>query len=400
MNNTPLSNRLHVGIFGETNSGKSTLFNALLGTNTSIVSNVKGTTTDPVVKAMELIPFGPIALVDTAGLNDNTELGDKRMTKTNQVLNRIDFAIYAVSAVGFNYDEFKEFEKKLTKHDISYMLVITHCDTATPEQINNAKQCFNNAYTIDFDNKQNIEEFRKILSKELEKKGTKEKSLIAGLVDEGKTVLLVTPIDSSAPKGRLILPQVQLMRDCIDNRIICLVCDLFTLEDALKSCNNIGLVVTDSQAFKEVHEIVKDEYLLTSFSILFARQKGELNDFYDGVSAIQNLEDGDTVLMSEVCTHNVTHEDIGRFKIPNLLKKITGKDLNFDFVTGRDFPDNLSEYKLVVHCGGCMANKKEMQSRIMRCKNIVPITNYGLVMAYCNDILELSVKVLKDKEAL
>ena len=369
MNNntkTPQNNRLHVGIFGETNAGKSSLFNALTEADNSIVSDIPGTTTDFVQKAMELTPFGPIVLIDTAGLGDETALGQKRMEKTYKLLDRIDFAIYVVDGS----DMRAEFAAQLDKRQIPHMVV------AKTETVTKVKQTL-------------ICHLSKI-KKDLE-------TLLGGLLPPGATVLMVTPIDSAAPKGRLILPQSQLIRDCLDNGFISCVVTEKELPQALQNLKKIDLAVTDSQVFGLVNQLLPPDIMLTSFSILMARQKGNIETLLDGLKAVSRLKDTDKILISEVCTHNRTHEDIGRVKIPAALGKITGRTLSFDFTTGHDFPEisELSQYALIIHCGACMITPREMKSRIATAQEAdVPITNYGLFLAHASGILDRSIEIL------
>ncbi len=387
MEKTPNGNRKFIGIFGETNSGKSTLFNKILNTDLAIVSEIKGTTTDPVQKAVELIPFGPIVLIDTPGLGDDTELGHKRMKKTMEVLDKVDFAIYVLDGNDYDKQLFYHMENNFKKKNISYIVTINKC-------IDSKIDVKNKINISTLDNK-SIENFKNELVKKLRELDTKEIELMEGILDKDSVVIMVTPIDSAAPKGRLILPQVQVIRSCLDFGIRCHITDEKGLDKALRELKKVDLVVTDSQMFKIVDEIVPVNIPLTSFSILFARQKGNIKTLVRGASIIDQLNNGDKVLISEVCTHNVTHEDIGRIKIPEILKKYTKKNINFDFVNGKDYPENLSEYKLIVHCGGCMITPTQMKNRI---EKSVPITNYGILIAYCNGILNRSIEVLNIDE--
>ncbi len=401
MNKTPSSNRTTVGIFGNTNSGKSSLFNGITNTDISIISNVKGTTTDPVIKLMELIPAGPITLIDTAGLNDETILGDARVKKTLKSLNRIDYGIYVIDINNFNEEEAKDFEKfkiNFTNKKVPFTLIFNKTDLCNDEVLKGYKKQYKDAYFISSINKSQLDDFKTYLANELIKYQKEEISLLGGLVEPYSNVLLVAPQDSEAPKGRLILPQAQLIRDCLDNKILCTVCTLENLEETIDNCKSIALCVTDSQAFKEVEEILPKDIPLTSFSILFARQKGNIDTLIEGIEKISLLKDGDKILMAEVCTHNISHEDIGRVKIPKALQNKTGKKLEFVYATGRDYPENLNEYALVVHCGGCMITPKEMNNRInFSVVQGVPITNYGTLLAYCIGILDRSIKPLKNK---
>lgn len=392
MEKTPLSLRTHIAIFGNTNSGKSSLFNKLIGQDMMIVSEKEGTTTDPVTKAMELIGFGPIALTDTAGWGDTTEIGDKRQEKTNKLLDRTDFAIYAADITNFDKPAYervcREFEKRKTGH----ILVFTKSDLEKSDIVNK----YPDSVCVSVTDDKSIERLREKLIERLNKTVKEEKSIIGGLLPAGSTVVLVIPIDSESPKGRLILPQVQLIRDCLDNGI-CAVCVRDTeLRKTLDELKKVDLVVTDSQIFKKVAELVPENIKLTSFSILLANVKGDIQTLGDGATALDNLKDGSHILMAEACTHNTSHEDIGRVKIPAALRKYTGKNLEFDYCIHHDFPDDLSKYDLVIHCGGCMLNSKTMQNRIAMCKDSgVSVTNYGVVLSYVNGILKRSMEIFE-----
>ncbi len=395
MNNTPNANRTHIGIFGETNAGKSSLFNSITNTNISIVSDKEGTTTDPVKKAMELLPFGPVVLIDTAGLNDNTELGKKRLEKTEETMQKIDYALYLADINNFNETEYKKLKEKFKKYNVAHTLIFTKIDIVDESYIEKVKTEYKKAVFVNNNNSKDIEFLKKYLSNELSKYTEKENSLLGGLIEKNKNVLLVAPQDSEAPKGRLILPQAQLIRDCLDNDINCTVCTLKTLKSTMSNMKNIDLVVTDSQVFKEVNEILADDIMLTSFSILYANQKSDVNTLKKGIDSIKNLKENDKILMAEVCTHSVSHEDIGRYKIPKMLQNKTGVNLQFDYVTGKDFAGNLNDYALIVHCGGCMITKKDMGNRVLKAdEQNTPITNYGLIIAYCTGILDRSMEIL------
>jgi len=418
MNTTPQSNRLHIGIFGETNAGKSSLFNALIETDTAIVSSTPGTTTDSVQKAIELTPFGPVVLIDTAGLGDTTDLGSQRMAKTLKMLNRVDFAIYVVDAVNIDKGllEYKKFIAEVEKTQTSHILVITKsdliCDRLHSSSVDNAlaykhllhndKLCLNdfgtNLITVSIKKKDTINNLKSTLIQHLSKIKKDSKSLLGDLLAPGATVLMVMPIDSEAPKGRLILPQSQLIRDCLDNGFMAYVVTDNELEAALANIKKIDLVVTDSKVFGQVSKIVPPDIFLTSFSILMARQKGDIETLLEGIKAITTLKNNDKILVSEVCTHNRTHEDIGRVKIPAALQKLTGLTLNFKFTTGRDYPENLTQYALVIHCGACMITANEMKGRITAAVDAcVPITNYGLFLAHASGVLTRSIEILKRK---
>ena len=395
MNTTPNANRKHIGIYGNTNSGKSSLMNKILGQDISLVSNVEGTTTDPVQKAMELIPFGPVLLIDTAGLEDKSQLGEIRVKKSFEYLKRLDFAIYVVDGKNLDVDTYKKWKREANKYNIKHMVVVNKLDRLSDDERSNINNIFDKPLFISAKNNENIDKLKDELIKSLEQ-DEEDKPIVGDLLPYGSNVVLVVPIDSEAPKGRIILPQVQVIRDCLDHGIKTYVVRDTELEDALKEIKNIDLVITDSQAFKEVDKIVPKEINLTSFSILFARQKGELNDFLEVSNKLKNLKPGNKILICESCTHNVSHEDIGRVKIPRMLTKIAGGELNLEYKVGYDFNEDVEKYDMVIHCGACMVNRKSVINKINLCKEKnVPITNYGLVIAYFTGILDRSVEIFK-----
>lgn len=393
MNTTPNANRKHIGIYGNTNSGKSSLMNKILGQDISLVSNVEGTTTDPVQKAMELIPFGPVLLIDTAGLEDKTELGEIRVKKSFEFLKRLDFAIYVVDGKNLDIDTYKKWKREANKYNINYIVVVNKLDRLNDDEINNINNIFDNPLFISAKKNENIDKLKDELIKYLEQ-DEEDKPIVGDLLSYGSNVVLVVPIDSEAPKGRIILPQVQVIRDCLDHGIKTYVVRDTELKEALKEIKNVDLVITDSQAFKEVDKIVPKEINLTSFSILFARQKGDLNDFLEGANKLKDLKPGDKILICESCTHNISHEDIGRVKIPRMLNKIAGGELNLEYKVGYDFDEDVEKYDMVIHCGACMVNRKSVINKINLCKEKnVPITNYGLVIAYFTGILDRSIEI-------
>lgn len=398
LNNTPNADRVHIGIFGRRNAGKSSVINAVTGQNLAIVSDVLGTTTDPVYKAMEILPLGPVVLIDTPGLDDVGELGELRVQKAFQVLNKTDIALLILDVnSGFSKEEEKLLELVKAKN-IPFVAVLNKTDIAKEDKIKEFEKLLKDKYNIEnvvsvsAEKKDGIFELKeKIASLNTEK----EKSpIISDLVCPGELAVLVVPIDESAPKGRLILPQQQTIRDLLDNNAMAAVTQVTTLAKTLESFKESPkIVVTDSQAFKEVAKIVPESVPLTSFSILFARHKGELSTLVKGVKAMDNLKDGDTALISEGCTHHRQCNDIGSVKIPNAVKKYTGKNLNFEFTSGGEFPLDLSKYSLIIHCGGCMLNEREMKYRIA-CANDagIPMVNYGVLLAQVNGILKRSLE--------
>ena len=388
MKKTPIASRLHVGIFGNTNAGKSSLFNAICGQELAIVSSYKGTTTDPVIKAIELNPFGPIALVDTGGMDDEGPVGTNRMEKTKKMLARVDLALYAADINDFDLLAYEKMLANFKKNKIDHILVFTKIDKVTEATRKEYEKKYKDAILVAIKDRDSIDSLKQIIGKRLQKLESKTSLIIGDLLAKGSTVVMVVPIDDAAPKGRLILPQVQFIRECLDYEISCLVTKETSLAQTLANVKKVDLVVTDSQVFAYVDKIVPKEIPLTSFSMLLARQKGDINLLMEGTGQLENLKEGARILMAEGCSHSYTHEDIGRVKIPNLVKKYTGKNLEFEFYTGYDFPENLGEYDLVIHCGGCMLNKKAVDTRLWICQDAgVAVTNYGIVLAYVNGIL-------------
>ena len=383
------SMRLQIGVFGKTNVGKSSFLNRVTNQEISIVSDVAGTTTDVVEKSMELLHVGPVTFLDTAGLDDVSELGEKRVEKTMKVINRIDVAIIVCDFNGIdNYE--KELIKKFEELKIPYLIVENKCDIKKVELSGYA----NVLYTSVKDDEALVFKFKEALVKLLPDDFVNSPKIAGDLVPPQSTVILVIPIDKEAPKGRIILPQVQTIRDLLDSNCMPYVVKETELKQAIENLKTPpALVITDSQAFKKVSEIVPENIPLTSFSILFARLKGDLDEFIKGANAIENLKDGDMVLILESCTHHAIEDDIGRVKIPNLLRKRTGKNLVIHNYAGHDFPD-VKDYKLIIHCGACMTNRREVLSRILIANNSgVPITNYGVAISYCLGILPRAIKI-------
>lgn len=397
MINTPNGNRKHISIFGKTNSGKSSLMNRIVGQEVSLVSEKEGTTTDPVQKAMELLPYGPVLFIDTAGLADNTELGEIRVKRTLEIVKRTDFGIYVMDGNDIDEEGFKEWKLALKRYNVPHMLVINKIDTLNNGKLEELRERYKEALFLSALDDNTVEAFKEQLIKRFGD-CEDEKPILGDIVQYNGTVILVVPIDSEAPKGRIILPQVQVIRDCLDHGIKSYVVRDTELENAIKDLNGeVDLVVTDSQAFKEVAKIVPENISLTSFSILFARHKGDLPAFIKGVDKVRNLKPGDRILISESCTHNVSHEDIGRIKIPKLLNNYVGGELNYEFRVGHDFPENIEEYDLIIHCGACMINRKTVVNRVRFCEEkAVAITNYGVVLAFLNGILERATEIIKE----
>jgi [FeFe] hydrogenase H-cluster maturation GTPase HydF len=405
----PKSFRLHIGIFGRRNAGKSSILNALTQQDVSIVSEVAGTTTDPVEKPMELLPLGPVLFIDTAGIDDEGVLGEKRVAKTMAVFDRTDLGIVVT-----NFKDWADYELSLIeefkKREIPFIIVFNKTDLHPEKQditsqLDSVKIKY--VFTSATDN-QGISDLRQLLLKSAPSDFIERPAILADLVGPGEMAVLVVPIDKEAPKGRLILPQVQSIRDLLDHNAFCLVVRETELSEALSRLNEPPkLVVTDSQAFEKVGADTPANIPLTSFSILFARFQADLNEMVRGAMAIDSLKPGDSVLIAEACSHHPIEEDIGTVKIPNWLNKYVGGNLLFEHTRGHDFPKNIEKFKLIIHCGACMWNRRAMLSRIMKARQAeVPITNYGLTIAYSLGIFEralqpfpTALKIFKQKPA-
>lgn len=392
LNSTPSSERIQIGFFGRTNTGKSSLINSITNQNISIVSDMKGTTTDPVYKSMELLPLGPVSFIDTAGFEDNSELGNLRAEKTLKILAKTDIAILVVDARNGLTALDKSLIELFQQKNIKYIIAYNKCDLIEIPK-NQAK----NEIYVSALKKININELKEKIGSFSEKISVENRTIIGDLIKENDRIILVTPIDLSAPKGRLILPQQQVIRDILEHNGICTVVKETQLEDVLKNFPAPKLVITDSQVFKFVNKILPENIALTSFSILFARYKGILQQAINGVKKIDELKDGDTVLISEGCTHHRQCNDIGTVKLPNWIKNYTNRQLQFEFTSGIEFPSDLSKYSMIIHCGGCMLNKREVLWRYELSKRQnIQITNYGILIAYINGILERNIEIFPD----
>lgn len=398
MNTTPSAERTHIGIFGRRNAGKSSLINALTGQNLAIVSDVKGTTTDPVIKAMELLPLGPVVMIDTPGLDDEGELGTLRIQKAFQVLNKTDIAVLVIDSTAGASKEDKTIFTRIRDKNIPCLVVLNKADQAGNYEdfAEHLMQDFHLEkeflLTVSASTGMHIHELKEKLAA-LTPEHDPGRRIVGDLISPGDFVVLVVPIDKAAPKGRLILPQQQTIRDILDAGAISVVTRDTELSEVLeKPGMTPALVITDSQVFEQVAKIVPESIPLTSFSILFARYKGNLETVVQGARAIDSLENGNTVLISEGCTHHRQCEDIGTVKLPGWLRKYTGKELHFEFTSGTEFPLDLKKYNLIIHCGGCMLNEREMKYRL-RCAGDagIPITNYGTAIAYMKGILKRSI---------
>lgn len=395
LNDTPSGERLHIGFFGKRNAGKSSVVNAVAGQELSVVSDVKGTTTDPVTKAMELLPVGPVMIIDTPGYDDEGALGELRVKKTRQILNRTDLAVLVVDSSAGISDTDRQLIELFRERDIPYLTVYNKSD------IKNITALNENEISVSAAENSNIHELKEKIA-QLAKTDKPENRIVGDLLSAGDIVVLVTPIDASAPKGRMILPQVQTLRDILDADAMA----VFTKEDQLAQtlaglAKKPKMVITDSQVFGIVSRIVPEDIPLTSFSILMARYKGFLETAVKGAAAIDSLRDGDTVLISEGCTHHRQCGDIGSVKLPAMLKKITGKSLEIVLSSGRDFPEELSDIRLVIHCGGCMLNEREISYRMRSAgTQDVPFTNYGIALAKMNGILSRSLSVFPELQKI
>ncbi|MBQ7500244.1 MAG: [Clostridia bacterium] len=392
LNETPSSERVHIGFFGLRNAGKSSLVNAVTGQELSVVSDVRGTTTDPVRKAMELLPIGPVLIIDTPGYDDEGELGELRVKKTKEILAKTDVAVLAADSREPLSALDNELISAFREGNIPYVVAYTKSDLVSERKTTGANEIYVSAKTGE-----NINELKELIAGTA-KVSVSEKHIVSDILPRGGTVVLVIPIDGSAPKGRLILPQQQTLRDLLDPHCCAVCCqpeELSSVLDNLKK--RPELVITDSQAFGTVSKTVPDDIPLTSFSILFARYKGDLAELVKGAAALERLDDGDSVLISEGCTHHRQCNDIGTVKMPGWIESFSGVRPDFSFTSGGEFPDDLSGYKLIVHCGGCMLNEKEMHSRIDRAKKAgVPIVNYGVAIAHMHGILKRSLTPFPD----
>lgn len=389
LNDTPSADRVHIGFFGKRNAGKSSIVNAVTGQELAVVSDVKGTTTDPVYKAMELLPLGPVMIIDTPGIDDEGALGELRVKKTRQVLNKTDIALLVIDGTIGQTETERELIELFQEKNIEYIVVYNKVDllteTLTP---------LDNEIYVSANQKNNIEALKEKIAAKVPKDSNKFR-IVGDLLSPSDFVVLVTPIDKAAPKGRLILPQQQTIRDILESDATAIVVKEHELKETLE---NLGkkpkLVITDSQVFAKVSADTPGDILLTSFSILFARYKGLLEEAVKGAAALEKVEDGDTILISEGCTHHRQCDDIGQVKLPRWIKNYTGKQLNFEFTSGGQFYEDLTKYRLIVHCGGCMLTEREVKFR-QSCAidQNIPITNYGIIIAYMQGILKRSLKV-------
>lgn len=403
LNSTPSSERVHIGIFGKRNAGKSSVINAITNQSLAIVSDIKGTTTDPVSKAMELLPLGPVMIIDTPGLDDVGELGKMRIQKSYQVLNKSDIGILVIDGTFGQTDEDKALINKFKEKNIPYIVVMNKLDLVREQQNIDENEINSNPNTIwvSSTTKENIYELKEMIAKQAPTDEPKFK-IVGDLLNPSDFVVLVVPIDKAAPKGRLILPQQQTIRDILEANANAIVVKENELKNTLE---NLGkkpkLVITDSQVFSKVSTDTPKDILLTSFSILFARYKGDLKETVKGVKTLEDLKDNDTILISEGCTHHRQCDDIGTVKIPKWITKYTNKKINFEFTSGTEFPYDLSKYKMIIHCGGCTLNEREMKYRVKCAQDQnIPFTNYGILIAYTQGILKRTLEPFSDISCL
>ena len=396
MNQTPSSERVHIGFFGRRNAGKSSVLNAITNQDLAVVSDVKGTTTDPVQKAMELLPLGPVVVIDTPGIDDEGELGALRVKKSYQVLNKVDAAVLVVDqTLGLSSEDFALIES-IRQKKIPYVVVFNKFDLEPASSLAKDMEYLEKqntpVQTVSTVTNLGIEELKECIAI-LTKTEEPKLKIVGDLIHPSDFVVLVVPIDKAAPKGRLILPQQQTIRDILEADATAIVVKEYELKDTLKHLGKKPkLVITDSQVFAKVSADTPSDIMLTSFSILFARYKGSLATVVEGVTALDTLEDGDKILISEGCTHHRQCDDIGSVKLPRWIRQYTGKDIDFVFSSGTEFPEDLSAYKLIVHCGGCMLNEREMKYRLACATDQnIPITNYGILIAYMQGILKRSL---------
>lgn len=403
LNNTPSSERVHIGIFGRRNAGKSSLINALTGQSLAIVSDVKGTTTDPVLKAMELLPLGPVVMIDTPGLDDTGTLGAMRVQKAYQILNKTDIALLVIDASDGVTDEDSAILSRIQEKKIPYLVVWNKMDLLENNKLSTRQlENFLHEYHVPEDHMipvsahtgHNIYTLKERIAAFAPAEDDKN-HIVSDLIHPNDFVVLVVPIDKAAPKGRLILPQQQTIRDILDTGATAIVTRDSEFADTL---NHLGkapsLVITDSQVFGKISQLTPPDIPLTSFSILFARYKGNLDTVVNGARALDTLQDGDTILLCEGCTHHRQCEDIGTVKLPKWIREYTGKTLNFAFTSGTEFPLELEQYKMIIHCGGCTLNEREMRYRLKCAEDAkLPITNYGTAIAYMKGILERSIEI-------
>ncbi len=405
MNQTPMSERVHIGFFGKRNAGKSSVMNAVTGQDLAVVSEVKGTTTDPVYKSMELLPLGPVVMMDTPGIDDEGDLGELRVKKSYQVLNKTDAAVLVIDGLAGASEEDAALLERIRKKQIPYTVVLNKQDLASEEIKEQTIRMLGisrgQLLSVSAADGTGINELKEQIA-QIAKQEESEHRIIGDMISPSDLIVLVVPIDSAAPKGRLILPQQQTIRDILESDAVSVVIKEDRVRETIESLGKKPrLVITDSQAFETVAADTPEDIMLTSFSILFARYKGNLEMAVKGVTALDRLENGDRILISEGCTHHRQCDDIGTVKIPRWIREYTGKEIQFETTSGTQFPDELGKYKLIVHCGGCMLNEREMKYRLSCAEDQgIPMTNYGILIAYMKGILKRSVELFPEISSL
>lgn len=405
MNQTPMSERVHIGFFGKRNAGKSSVMNAVTGQDLAVVSEVKGTTTDPVYKSMELLPLGPVVMMDTPGIDDEGELGELRVKKSYQVLNKTDAAVLVVDGLAGAAEEDAALLERIRRKRIPYTVVLNKQDLASEKIKEQTMHILGisgkEMLCVSAADGTGINKLKERIAQIAEPEESKLR-IVGDMISPSDFIMLVVPIDSAAPKGRLILPQQQTIRDILEADAVSVVIKEDRVRETIESLGKKPrLVITDSQAFETVAADTPEDILLTSFSILFARYKGNLEMAVKGVTTLDKLKNGDKILISEGCTHHRQCDDIGTVKIPRWIREYTGKEIQFETTSGTQFPDELGEYKLIVHCGGCMLNEREMKYRLSCAEDQgVPITNYGILIAYIKGILKRSVELFPEISSL
>ena len=401
MNQTPASERVHIGFFGRRNAGKSSVMNAVTGQDLAVVSDVRGTTTDPVYKSMELLPLGPVVMMDTPGIDDEGELGALRVRKSYQVLNKTDAAVLVIDGgVGVTPED-KALLKRIREKKIPYVIAVNKKELAAPDALEKIVDELSSEdgeiIAVSAATGEGIDELKEQIAAAADTEEP-ERYIVRDLLKPSDMAVLVVPIDKAAPKGRLILPQQQTIRDILEADAVSVVVKETELKNVLGQFQNKPkMVITDSQAFEKAAADTPEDILLTSFSILFARYKGDLEAVVKGVTALDTLEDGDAILISEGCTHHRQCDDIGTVKLPRWIREYTGKEIRIETTSGTEFPDDLTKYKMIVHCGGCMLNEREMKYRLKCAEDQgVPMTNYGITIAYMKGILKRSVEVFPE----
>lgn len=394
MDRETVGNRLSISIYGKRSSGKSRLMNNIIGQDISVVSKVKGTTTDPVSKAIEFGKIGPVLFTDTAGIDDSGVVGDQRVKKTMGTLEYTDLALYVMDSEDIDEKEYLNLVREFERYEIPHILVFNKFDKVDRDVVAPYREKYEDALFMSAKNLDDVKRLKSRIEDQLSRVAL-EPELLEGIVSEGDDILLVIPIDTAAPKGRLILPQVEAIREILDRNAVATVVKETGLDSVMDRIDDFSLVVVDSSIYGEIEDRFPEEIKLTTFSILFSRKKGELEYFVDSVKKLESLTDGDKVLICETCTHNTTHEDVGKVKIPNAISKYSQKKISYEYNCGSDFPENLEDYSLIVHCGSCMGKKNTLKRRMKKSRESgIPMTNYGVLLSYISGKLDRTIEFL------